>query len=86
MIPEFLYLQLHTKKVVNPFPSWADPEGGGTGGPDPPENHQNMGVFNNVCPDLLNNYKDTKPAFNVGTSSAHQRNAISMADHRRAHL
>ena len=50
---------------------------GGTGGPDPPpENHKNIGFLCNTGPDPLKFHKATKPAFNVGPSSAHQRNAI----------
>ena len=58
--------------------SSADPEGG-TGGPDPPlKNHKNIGFLSNTGPDPLKNHKATKPAFNVGSSSAGQRNTISM--------
>ena len=55
----------------------ADPEG--TGGPDPlpPKNHKNIEFLSNTrwtgSPEIL---KTTKPAFNVGPSSARQRNAI----------
>ena len=49
---------------------------GGTEGPDPPENHKNIGFLNNTGPDSLKNHKATKPAFIVGPSSARQRNAI----------
>ena len=49
--------------------------GGGTGGPEPPpprlENHKNS----NNGPGPHKNHKATKPAFNVGQSSARQRNA-----------
>ena len=51
--------------------------GGGTGGPTSPlENHKNIGFLSNYGPDPLKNHKATKPAFNVGLSSARQRNAI----------
>ena len=53
--------------------------GGGTGGPDPPEKSQKYRVSFNTGPDFLKNYKATKPAFNVGPSSARQGNAILMA-------
>ena len=55
----------------------ADPEGG-TGGPDPPplKNHKNIGFLSNTGPDPLKIHKATKPAFNVGPSSARQRNAF----------
>ena len=36
----------------------------------PPEKSQNKGFLSNNGPDLLNNHKATKPAFNVGSSSA----------------
>ena len=51
----------------------------GTGGPDPPpppEKSQNIGFLSNTGPDPLKNHKATKTAFNVGPSSASQRNAI----------
>ena len=58
----------------------ADPEGGGSGvRPPPSENHQNIGFLCNTDPDPMENHKATEPAFNVGVSSACQRNAISMA-------
>ena len=56
----------------------ADPErGGGAGGPDPTplKNHQNQ-LLSNSGPDPLKNHEATKPEFNVGPSSARQRNAI----------
>ena len=51
---------------------------GGTGGPDPLplKNHKNIGFLSNTGPDPLNNYKASKPAFNVEPSSLRQRNAI----------
>ena len=56
--------------------SCADPEGV-TGGSGPPlKNHKNIGCLSNTGLDPLKNHKFTKPAFNVGTSSACQRNAI----------
>ena len=51
---------------------------GGAGDPDPPpplKNHKNIG-FLGTAPDPLKNYKATKPAFNVGPTTARQRNAI----------
>ena len=36
------------------------------GGLAPPEKSQKYGVFSNTGPDLLENHKATKPAFNVG--------------------
>ena len=56
--------------------------GGGGRGPGPPlENHKNIGF---LSPDPLKNHKATKPAFNVGPSSARQRNAFLMAFRWRA--
>ena len=60
--------------------SCADPEGGpGVRTPPPLKNHKNIGFLSNSDPDPLKNYKATEPAFNVGPSSARQRNAILMA-------
>ena len=55
--------------------------GGGTGGPAPPpplKNHKAIWFLSNTGPDALKNYKATKPDFNVGPSSASQRNAITV--------
>ena len=54
-----------------------DPEGGDRGfGPrSPMKNHKNIGFLCNIRPDTLKNHKATKPAYNVGPSSAHQQNA-----------
>ena len=46
--------------------------GGGTGGPDPPENHITIGFPSNTGSDALKNHKVTKPAFNVGPSTVRQ--------------
>ena len=40
------------------------------------KNHKNIGFLSNTGPDPLKNHKATKPAFNVGPSSARQQNAI----------
>ena len=56
---------------------------GGTLG-SPPEKSQNIGFLCNTGPDPLKIHKATKPAFNVGPSSARQRNAMSMAFRWRA--
>ena len=55
----------------------ADPEGV-TRGPDPPplKNHKNIGFLSNSGPVPLKSYEATEPAFNVGLSSAPQRNAM----------
>ena len=59
----------------------ADPDGGqGVQPPPPPlENYKAIGFLSNTGPDPLENHKATKPVINVGSSSARQRNAISMA-------
>ena len=49
--------------------------GGGAGGLDPPEK---SGFSSNTDPDPLKSHKATKPAFDVGPSSACQGNLISM--------
>ena len=60
--------------------SYADPEGGGGGGGGggmgPLKNHKNIGFLSNTGPDPLKIHKATKLAFNVGPTSAHQRNTI----------
>ena len=45
---------------------------------------QNIGLLSNTGLDPLKNHKATKPAFNVGPSSARQRTAITMAFRWRA--
>ena len=40
------------------------------------KNHKNIGFLSNTGPDPLKNLKAAKPAFNGGSSSAGQRNAI----------
>ena len=50
-----------------------------------PENpSQKIGFLSNTGPDPININTATKPAFNVGPSSARQRNAILMAFRWRA--
>ena len=56
--------------------SWADPEGGNRGSRPPLKNHKNIGFHSNTGPDPLKKQKATKPAFNVGPSSARQGNTI----------
>ena len=51
---------------------------GGPGVWTPLKNHKNIGFLCNSGPDPLKNYEATKPAFNVGQSSACQQNAILM--------
>ena len=63
---------------------WAGSEGRGDRGPDPPYCLKNIGFLCKTCADPLKNHKATKPAFNVGPSSALQRNAISMSFRWRA--
>ena len=43
------------------------------------KNYKNIGFLSNTGLDPLKNHKATELAFNVGQSSARQRNAISMA-------
>ena len=50
--------------------------GGGRGSGPSLKNHKNIGFLSNTGPDPLENHKATKPAFNVGPSSASQLNAI----------
>ena len=47
--------------------SWADPEGWGTGGPDPLKTHKNIGFLCNTGPDPLKNHKATKTAVDDGS-------------------
>ena len=49
---------------------------GGRGSVIPLKNHKHIGFHSNTGPDPLENHKATKPAFNVGPSSARKRNAI----------
>ena len=44
--------------------------------PPPKKNHKNIGFLSGTGPDPLKNDKATKQAFDVGSSSALQRNAI----------
>ena len=68
----FLLIVMHGSRGV----------GGVTGGLYPPtptptlENYKNIGFLSNTGPGPLKNHKATKPAFNVGPSSARLRNAI----------
>ena len=50
--------------------------GRGRGSGIPLENHKTMGFLCNTGPDPLKTHKATQPAFNVGPSSARQRNPI----------
>ena len=54
----------------------ADPEGR-QGVRTLPENLKTIGFLSNTGPNPLKNHEATKPAFNVGPSSALQRNAYS---------
>ena len=51
---------------------------GGSGPPPPEKNHKNIGFLSKTGQDLLKNHKTTKPALNIGPSSARQWNAILM--------
>ena len=59
--------------------SCADPEGGQEVWTPSPKNHKNIGLLRNTGPNPLINHKATKPVFNVGPSSASQRDAVSLA-------
>ena len=48
------------------------------------QNHKAKGFLSNTGPDPMKNHKATEPAFNVGPSMSHQRNAILMAFHWRS--
>ena len=50
----------------------------------PMKNRKNIGFLLQYWPGSSENHKTTKPAFNVGSSSARQRNAITMAFRWRA--
>ena len=52
---------------------------GGQGVRTPLKNHKNIGFLSNTGADHLKNHRATKPAFNVGPSSARQRNAVNPA-------
>ena len=53
------------------------PRGGRWSGPPPPlNNYKSIGFLSISGPDPLKNNKATEPAFNIGPSSARQRNAI----------
>ena len=45
-------------------------------GPPNGESHKNIGFLSNSGQDPLKNHKAVNPAFNVGPSTARQRNAI----------
>ena len=55
---------------------WCGGGGGGRGSGHSLKKHKNIGFLSNTGPDPINTA--IKPAFNVGQSSARQRNAISM--------
>ena len=61
---------------ILPCYSWADQEGEDRGSGPPPEKPQSYRVSKQYLPESPKNRKVTKPAFNVGPSSARQRNAI----------
>ena len=48
------------------------------------DNYKVEVFLKNTGPDTLENHTASQPAFNVGTSSARQRNAILMAFRRRS--
>ena len=56
----------------------------GSGPPPPRKNDKNIVFLSKNGPDPLKNHEANKPAFNIGSSLAHQRSAIKMAFHWRA--
>ena len=58
--------------------------GAGVRSPPPLKNHKNIGVISSTGPDPWKITKLPKPAFNVGPSSARQRNVIERALHGQA--
>ena len=56
--------------------SFPEVGGGGQGVRTPMNLSQSIGFLSNIGPDPLRNHKATKLAFNGGSSSARQRNAI----------
>ena len=62
----------------------AGPEGGGTGGLDPPplKNHQNIGFLSKTGPDPLKNHKPTKQHSMLG----HHRHASNAGGPMKAHF
>ena len=86
-----MYIQIQIGEICSTSTeifTCADPEGGGGGsgpGPPPPEKtHKNIGFPSNTGPNSIKINTATKPAFNVGPSSARQRDAILMAFRWRA--
>ena len=57
----------------------ADPEGDRGSGPPLLKKHKNIGFPSNIGQDPIKINTATKPTFNVGPSSARQRNAILSA-------
>ena len=54
-------------------------ERGGRGsGPQPPENHNNIGFLSHTGTNSMENHKATKPTFKVGPPSARQRNKFEI--------
>ena len=66
----------HHSSVATMFRLQGRIQRGGQGAWTPLKNHKNIGFHSNTGPDPLKKHKDNKPAFNVGPSSARQRNAI----------
>ena len=69
----FIYLVYTGKEVPG---TCADPECGVQGSAHTPAKSQKYRVSSNTGPDPLKNHKATKPAFNIGPSSARQYNAF----------
>ena len=67
---------LNSNKRVLLWLASADPDGGDRGFGPPLENPKTIGFLSNTGADHQENHKATKPAFNVGTLLARQKNAI----------
>ena len=70
-------------RTAYPGHAWIQREGKGVRNPPPlpsPRNHKNIGFLSNTGLDPLKNHKATKQAFNVGSSSARQRNTFRWWD------
>ena len=74
--PKYVLWQ-EVKTQMNCYITSADPEGGqGVRTPPPLKNHKNIGFSSSTGPDPFK-IAAAKPVFNVGPSSARQRNAIA---------
>ena len=72
--PDFLGLTSTNQRVKGLLKdnAYADPEGGMGSGPPLKKTQKKLGFLSKTGQDPLKNHKATKPAFNVGPSSARQ--------------